>query len=162
MEKGVYGDELRTARTPRDAGDPRGQAHRRAGAHLIEDWRPEEKEFWDATGRAIARRDLLISISALLPSFAVWMVWSVVVAKLPSIGFTYSTDDRPAVLAGRFPALSGATLRIFYSFMVPIFGGRLWTAVTTWSLIIPALGIGMATRSAEPLDPLQFALVGER
>ena len=36
------------------------------------------------------------------------------------------------------PGLSGATLRIFYSFMVPVFGGRLWTTLTTWSLLAPA------------------------
>ena len=117
----------------------------RSAPHLIEDWRPEDKEFWDATGRAIARRNLLISIPALLLSFAVWMVWSVVVAKLPAIGFTYTTDQLFWLAA--LPGLSGATLRIFYSFMVPIFGGRLWTTLTTWSLIIPALGIGMAVQN---------------
>jgi NNP family nitrate/nitrite transporter-like MFS transporter len=31
--------------------------------------------------------------------------------------------------------------------MVPIFGGRLWTTLTTWSLMIPALGIGMAVQN---------------
>ena len=115
------------------------------GPHLIEDWRPEDEEFWDTKGRGIARRNLLISIPALLLSFAVWMVWSVVVAKLPSIGFTYTTDQLFWLAA--LPGLSGATLRIFYSFMVPIFGGRLWTTLTTWSLIIPALGIGMAVQN---------------
>ncbi|MBN9353779.1 MAG: MFS transporter, partial [Hyphomicrobium denitrificans] len=45
--------------------------------------------------------------------------------------------------------LSGATLRIFYSFMVPIFGGRLWTTLATWSLIIPALGIGYAVQNPD-------------
>ena len=73
------------------------------------------------------------------------MVWSVVVAKLPAIGFTYTTDQLFWLAA--LPGLSGATLRIFYSFMVPIFGGRLWTTLTTWSLIIPALGIGMAVQN---------------
>ena len=73
------------------------------------------------------------------------MVWSVVVAKLPSIGFTYTTDQLFWLAA--LPGLSGATLRIFYSFMVPIFGGRLWTTLTTWSLIIPAIGIGMAVQN---------------
>ena len=68
-----------------------------------------------------------ISIPALLLSFAVWMVWSVVVAKLPAIGFTYTTDQLFWLAA--LPGLSGATLRIFYSFMVPIFGGRLWTTL---------------------------------
>ena len=31
--------------------------------------------------------------------------------------------------------------------MVPIFGGRLWTTLTTWSLIVPAIGIGMAVQN---------------
>src|SRR6185436_8450019 len=66
---------------------------------------------------------------------------------LPAIGFTYTTDQLFWLAA--LPGLSGATLRIFYSFMVPIFGGRLWTTLTTWSLIIPALGIGMAVQTPD-------------
>jgi NNP family nitrate/nitrite transporter-like MFS transporter len=31
--------------------------------------------------------------------------------------------------------------------MVPIFGGRLWTTLATWSLLIPALGIGWAVQN---------------
>ena len=75
------------------------------------------------------------------------MVWSVVVAKLPSIGFNYTTDQLFWLAA--LPGLSGATLRIFYSFMVPIFGGRLWTTLTTASLLIPAFGIGYAVQNPE-------------
>ena len=40
------------------------------------------------------------------------------------------------------PGLSGATLRVIYAFMPAIFGGRLWTTLTTWSLLIPAVGMG--------------------
>jgi len=115
------------------------------GPHLIEDWRPEDPVFWHETGRAIARRNLWISIPALLLSFAVWMVWSVVVAKLPAVGFRFTTDQLFWLAA--LPGLSGATLRIFYSFMPPIFGGRLWTTLATWSLMIPAIGIGLAVQS---------------
>ncbi len=111
----------------------------------LEDWRPEDKVFWEQTGRHIARRNLAISIPALLLSFAVWMVWSVVVAKLPSIGFRYTTDQLFWLAA--LPGVSGATLRIFYAFVVPIFGGRLWTTVATWSLMIPAVGIGYAVQN---------------
>src|SRR5262249_33473167 len=63
------------------------------GPHLIDDWRPEDPRFWNETGRAIARRNLWLSIPALLLSFAVWMVWSVVVAKLPAVGFKFTTDE---------------------------------------------------------------------
>ncbi len=119
----------------------------RGGA--IADWRPEDADFWDAQGRAIARRNLWVSIPCLLLAFAVWMVWSVVVAKLPSVGFRFDTDQLFWLAA--LPGLSGATLRIFYSFMPPIFGGRLWTTLSTWSLMIPALGIGFAVQ--DPATP---------
>jgi NNP family nitrate/nitrite transporter-like MFS transporter len=75
------------------------------------------------------------------------MVWSIVVAKLPLIGFHYTTDQLFWLAA--LPGLSGAALRIFYSFMAPIFGGRLWTTLTTWSLLAPALGIGFAVQNPE-------------
>ena len=107
---------------------------------VLHDWRPEDTGFWDTSGRAIATRNLWISIPALLLAFSVWMVWSVVVARMPAIGFDFSVDQRFWLAA--LPGLSGATLRIFYSFMIPIFGGRRWTAISTASLLLPALGIG--------------------
>ncbi|MGH1417968.1 MAG: nitrate/nitrite transporter [Hyphomicrobiaceae bacterium] len=116
-------------------------------AGTIDDWRPDDHEFWEREGHQIAQRNLWISIPALLLAFAVWLVWSVVVAKLPTIGFQYTTNQLFWLAA--LPGLSGATLRIFYSFMVPIFGGRLWTTLTTASLIIPALGIGYAVQNPE-------------
>ncbi len=125
------------------------------GAHVLEEWRPEDAGFWESKGRAIARRNLWISIPALLLAFAVWMVWSVVVAKLPAVGFKFSTDQLFWLAA--LPGLSGATLRIFYSFMPPIFGGRLWTSVSTWLLMIPAVGIGLAVQN--PDTPYIFFLL---
>ncbi len=156
MERGVYGEELKKLPELPEMQEIHGPRQVGAlGPHLIDDWRPEEKAFWDQKGRAIARRNLLLSIPSLLLSFAVWMVWSVVVAKLPAIGFTYSTDQLFWLAA--LPGLSGATLRIFYSFMVPVFGGRLWTTLTTWSLIVPAIGIGMAVQN--PATPYWLFLV---
>lgn len=116
------------------------------GSGLI-DWRPEDQAFWDEKGRAIARRNLWVSIPCLLLAFAVWMVWSVVVAKLPAVGFRFDTAQ--LFWLASLPGLSGATLRIFYSFMPPIFGGRLWTTLATWSLMIPAVGIGFAVQNRE-------------
>jgi NNP family nitrate/nitrite transporter-like MFS transporter len=107
-------------------------------------WTPEDRAFWQREGSAIANLNLLISIPALLLAFAVWMVWSVVVVNLPSIGFKFTTNQLFWLAA--LPALCGATLRIFYSFMVPIFGGRRWTALSTASLLLPALGIGFAVQ----------------
>ena len=118
---------------------------RRAGP--IADWRPEEPDFWKSGGRAVARRNLWVSTYCLLLSFAVWMVWSVVVARLPAIGFDFATDQLFWLAA--LPGLSGATLRIFYAFLVPIFGGRLWTTLSTGSLLVPAFGIGYAVQNPD-------------
>jgi len=122
--------------------------HGRIEPHtVLTEWRPEDPAFWEDTGHRIARRNLLISIPALLLAFSVWMVWSMVVAKLPLIGFDYTTDQLFWLAA--LPGLSGATFRIFYSFMVPIFGGRLWTTLSTASLLIPAFGIGYAVQNPD-------------
>lgn len=114
---------------------------------VIHDWRPEDPQFWATTGKAIATRNLWISIPALLLAFAVWMVWSTVIVRLNAIGFGFSTDQLFWLAA--LPGLSGATLRIFYSFMVPVFGGRRWTAISTASLAIPALWMGFAVQNPE-------------
>jgi len=116
-------------------------------AHTLTDWRPEDSEFWENRGRRIATRNLWISIPCLLLAFSVWLVWSVVVARLPAIGFQYTTSQLFWLAA--LPGLSGATLRIFYSFMIPIFGGRLWTSLSTASLLLPALGVGFAVQNPD-------------
>jgi MFS transporter, NNP family, nitrate/nitrite transporter len=124
--------------------------------YLISQWEPETPAFWQTKGKATANRNLWISIPALLLAFAVWMVWSVVVVNLPNIGFQYSTNQL-FWLAG-LPGLSGATLRIFYSFMVPIFGGRKWTTISTASLLIPAIGIGFAVQDPTTSYPTMLIL----
>ncbi|WP_323374728.1 MFS transporter [Skermanella rosea] len=127
----------------------------RTPGHVLTDWRPEDASFWAESGKRAARRNLWISIPALLLSFAVWMVWSVVVVNLPAIGFAFDTGQLFWLAA--LPGLSGATLRLFYSFMVPIFGGRAWTTLSTASLLLPALGIGIAVQ--DPATPYSVFLV---
>ncbi|WP_390623853.1 NarK family nitrate/nitrite MFS transporter [Pseudomonas tumuqii] len=122
---------------------------------VLRDWRPEEASFWETDGKRIATRNLWISIPNLLLGFAIWMVWSVVVAKLPLVGFDYTPNQLFWLAA--LPGLSGATLRIFYSFMVPIFGGRRWTALSTGSLLLPALWIGFAVQ--DPQTPYLVMLI---
>lgn len=123
---------------------------------VIHDWRPEDPAFWGKSGKLTARRNLWISIPALLLAFAVWMVWSTVIVRLNAIGFSFTTDQLFWLAA--LPGLSGATLRIFYSFMVPIFGGRRWTALSTASLLAPALWMGFAVQN--PATPYSvFVLI---
>jgi NNP family nitrate/nitrite transporter-like MFS transporter len=125
-------------------------------SYVLRTWNPEDTTFWEASGKSIATRNLWISIPALFLSFAVWMVWSVVVVRLPEIGFRYTTDQLFWLAA--LPGLSGATLRIFYSFMVPIFGGRMWTVLSTASLLVPALGIGFAVQDPNTSYGLMLTL----
>lgn len=128
----------------------------RSSGYLIEDWRPEDPDFWAQTGSRIANRNLAISIPALLLAFAVWMMFSAVTVSLPKVGFNFTTDQLFWLTA--LPGLSGATLRIFYSFMVPIFGGRRWTAISTASLMIPAAWLGIAVQ--DPTTPYwQFVAI---
>ena len=111
---------------------------------VLKIWTPEDKAFWAQQGQAIASRNLWISVPALFLAFAVWQLMSVIAVKLPQIGFNFTTNQLFWLVAA--PALSGATLRIFYSFMVPIFGGRRWTAISTASLLVPAIGLGIAVQ----------------
>lgn len=122
---------------------------------VIRNWDPENQTFWDQTGRRVASRNLWLSIPALTLAFAVWMVWSVVIVNLPNVGFKFSTNQ--LFWLASLPALFGATLRIFYSFAVPIFGGRRWTAISTASLLIPAVGIGYAVQN--PSTPYEIFIL---
>ncbi|RUO76085.1 nitrate/nitrite transporter [Idiomarina seosinensis] len=114
---------------------------------VLDDWRPEDKTFWEEKGKRIATRNLWISIPNLFLAFAVWTIWSILVVKMPQLGFPYSSNQLFWLAA--LPALSGATLRIFYSFMVPIFGGRRWTAISTASLLLPCIWIGVAVQDTD-------------
>ncbi len=108
---------------------------------ILTHWDPEDAVFWEREGRSIASRNLSISIPSLTLAFAVWMMWSAVVVNLPNVGFGFSIEELFWLAA--LPGLCGATLRIFYPFMVPIFGGRRWAAMSTASLLLPAIGIGL-------------------
>jgi NNP family nitrate/nitrite transporter-like MFS transporter len=113
------------------------------GSWLV-DWRPDDETFWRTVGRRIALRNLVFSMPALFLSFAVWMVWSVVVIELPKAGFRFSTGELFWLAA--LPGLSGAALRLAYSFVVPIFGGRNFTVFSTATLLLPTLWMALAVQ----------------
>lgn len=117
------------------------------GGRRIDDWRPEDEQFWENGGKQVASRNLWISIPALLFAFSVWVIWSVIVVRMPEVGFQFDKAQLSWLVA--LPALSGATMRIFYSFMVPIFGGRRWTAISTASLLIPTIWLGFAIQNPD-------------
>jgi NNP family nitrate/nitrite transporter-like MFS transporter len=103
----------------------------------ISEWNPEDETFWNATGKFIARRNLIWSIVAENIGFSVWAIWSIVAAKLPAAGFHFSTDQLFQLVA--FPGLIGALMRFPYTFAVTTFGGRNWTIFSAGVLLIPTL-----------------------
>lgn len=115
--------------------------------YLLRDWKPENPAFWENKGKHIARRNLWISVSCLLLAFCVWMLFSAVTVNLNKIGFNFTTDQ--LFLLTALPSVSGALLRVPYSFMVPIFGGRRWTVFSTAILIIPCVWLGIAVQKSE-------------
>jgi MFS transporter, NNP family, nitrate/nitrite transporter len=101
----------------------------------IADWDPEDEKFWEAKGKAIARRNLIFSILAEHLGFSIWLIWSIVATKLPAAGFHYSTEQLFQLVA--LPGLVGSLMRFPYTFAVPIFGGRNWTIVSATLLFVP-------------------------
>ena len=107
-------------------------------------WNPEDPRFWTSTAAPVARRTLWITTGALLCSFATWFMWSVIVVRLPGLGFNLSVSQRFWLTA--LPGLIGATLRIPYSFLIQIFGTRPVVTLATAALLIPSVGVGLAVR----------------
>lgn len=108
----------------------------------IEHWNVESPEFWDKEGRAIASRNLWISIPSLLAGFAIWMMWGMITTQMANLGFAFTPEQLFGLVA--IAGLSGATTRISASFMIRIAGGRNTVFLTTALLMIPAMGTGWA------------------
>ncbi len=122
----------------------------------LRNWNPEDADQWETTGKAIATRNLWISIPALLCGFAVWLYWGIITVQMINLGFAFSQAElfTLAAIAG----LSGATLRIPSTFFIRMAGGRNTIFLTTALLILPAAGTGILL--LDPETPLwQFQLV---
>ncbi|MCU4185269.1 MFS transporter [Acidiferrimicrobium sp. IK] len=133
-------DTLRTI--PEDAPAPR--TARRKG-RWIDDWEPEDPAFWARSGRFVARRNLLLSMFAEHLGFSIWVVWTIVVLNLANIGIKLSVSEQ--FLLTLLPNLVGSLLRIPYTFAVPRFGGRAWTAFSASLLLVPALALAVVVPS---------------
>ena len=101
----------------------------------IDHWEPENPDFWETTGRRIARRNLILSILAEHLGFSIWVLWTVVVINLGNVGINLSLGDQFLLTA--LPNLIGSLLRIPYTFAVPRFGGRAWTTFSASLLLVP-------------------------
>ncbi|WP_354699996.1 Nitrate/nitrite transporter NarK [Paraconexibacter sp. AEG42_29] len=103
----------------------------------IDHWDPEDPTFWEATGKKIARKNLIFSIFAENIGFSVWVLWTIIVLNLANAGITLSLSELFWLTA--VPNLIGSFLRIPYTFAVPRFGGRLWTGISASLLLIPCV-----------------------
>ncbi|EFG76775.1 nitrite transporter [Mycobacterium parascrofulaceum ATCC BAA-614] len=134
--------------TPVLAPAPPSPRHR--GGHWIDDWRPEDPAFWEATGRPIARRNLIFSVFAEHVGFSVWMLWSIVVVQMTAGPHGHPSASGWALTASQalclvaVPSGVGAFLRLPYTFAVPLFGGRNWTTISAALLLIPCLLLAWA------------------
>jgi MFS transporter, NNP family, nitrate/nitrite transporter len=115
-------------------------ARRRLGGRWIDDWRPEDGEFWKAIGKAVARRNLIYSVFSEHIGFSIWSIWSVLVLFL---GKDYGFDPAEKFLLTAAPTLVGALLRLPYTFAVGKFGGRNWTIVAALLLLVPSIMIAI-------------------
>jgi len=135
-----------------------------AGTPIL--WDVEDESFWDSTGRAVAYRNLWVSIPNLLCGFSVWMYWGMIAALIQRLHFanpelfSFSTGNETSgsddasyrAMLFTLPAvagLAGATLRIPNSFMIAICGGRNVKFMTTVLLLIPALLTGVALQNPQ-------------
>ncbi|WP_062891288.1 MFS transporter [Mycobacterium avium] len=129
---------------------PAAAPERHKGRHWIDDWRPEDPEFWETTGKAIARRNLIFSIFAEHVGFSVWMLWSIVVVHMTAGPHGHPSASGWALTASQalclvaVPSGVGAFLRLPYTFAVPVFGGRNWTTISAALLLIPCLLLAWA------------------
>jgi NNP family nitrate/nitrite transporter-like MFS transporter len=105
----------------------------------ISEWNPEDEKFWETKGKLVARRNLIWSIVAEHIGFSIWLIWSIVAAKLPQAGFHFSTEQLFQLVA--LPGLIGSLMRFPYTFAVPKFGGRNWTMFSAAMLFIPTLAL---------------------
>lgn len=115
------------------------------GAHWIDHWEPDDETFWEQTGKKVAGRNLVWSMFAEHLGFSVWVIWTIVVINLANAGITMSVSEQ--FLLTLVPNLVGSILRIPYTFAVPRFGGRAWTAMSAALLLIPTLLLAVVVPS---------------
>ncbi len=132
-----------------------------AKGRWIEHWDPEDEGFWQASGKATARKNLIFSIFAENLGFSIWVLWTIVVINLANIGIVMSIGE--LFLLTAVPNLVGSFLRIPYTFAVPRFGGRAWTTFSASLLLIPCALLAFLVPSgwlaSQPHDTQLWILV---
>ncbi len=116
-----------------------------ARGRWIDDWEPEDEAFWESTGKRIARKNLASRSSPRTSASASGCCGRSSSSTSANIGITMSLSELFWLTA--VPNLVGSLLRIPYTFAVPRFGGRLWTAISASLLLIPCLLLAVVVPS---------------
>ncbi|HWG73956.1 MAG TPA: MFS transporter [Acidimicrobiales bacterium] len=119
--------------------------HRSRRGHWIDNWDPDSDEFWQSGGAKIARRNLVLSIFSDHVAFNIWIIWTIIAVNLANVGIKLSVPELFWLTA--VPNLIGSALRLPYTFALPRFGGRMWTAVSGAVLLAPALLLALVVPS---------------
>ncbi|MGY1836859.1 MFS transporter [Blastococcus sp. SYSU DS0510] len=145
---------MTTTPTARPAGEvaapaPAPPAATRRGSRWIDDYDPEDPRFWGSPqGRPVARRNLVWSVLAENIGFSVWQMFSVATAVLASIGYGFTSDQLFWLVATA--GLVGAIMRVPYTFMPALVGGRNWTVVSAALLLVPVTLLTVAATTGQP------------
>jgi len=59
----------------------------------LRNYTPDDEAFWTSTGKAIANRNLWISIPSLLCGFAVWLYWGIITVQMLNLGFPFEKSE---------------------------------------------------------------------
>ena len=134
-------------------------ARSRLKGNWIDHWEPEDPGFWQRTGAKIASRNLWASIAVEHVGFSVWTLWSVFVLFM---GPEYGVDAAGKFLIVSTGSLVGAVLRVPYTFAVARFGGRNWTVISGFLLLIPTVAATFVLQPGTPFGVflLMAALAG--
>ncbi|WP_072687194.1 MFS transporter [Rhodococcus marinonascens] len=112
----------------------------------LDHWKPEDERFWVSGGKKTAWKNLLLSVFSEHLGFNVWVIWTIVVTNMGNAGFAFMQGPQAlnnALLLTSVPVLVGAALRVPYTFAIPKFGGRAFTAFSASMLLIPCLGLAL-------------------
>lgn len=105
-------------------------------------WEPENPQFWEETGSAVAWRTCALTTFSLIFSFATWFVMSAVVVRMPAIGFKFTTMEYFWLAA--IPGFASGILRLIHSNFIPVLGTRPVVSISTIIKVLPMLWLGYA------------------
>ncbi|MFT4035284.1 MAG: nitrate/nitrite transporter [Patulibacter sp.] len=111
----------------------------------LDRYHPDNEDYWEREGHAIAKKNLIFSVFAENIGFSVWVLWTIIVINLVNIGIKLTIPEMFWLTA--VPNLIGSFLRIPYTFAVPRFGGRAWTTLSALLLLVPTALVAIVVPS---------------